>query len=159
MNRISDIFLAVWQLPQTLLGALLVLYCRAFGGVTVVARRNSAVAFSARKMREAVSLGQIVVLSEEDAKSAEAVAHELDGHTADSKRFGPLYLLVIGIPSLLNATFHFTDNYFDWFTERRANRFAGLECDSRGRLRFKDLHRTSCPLPEPNHGRSRRAGN
>jgi hypothetical protein len=54
------------------------------------------------------------------------IAHEY-GHMEDSKIFGWFYLFVIGIPSLLNNKFKFTKCYYDFWTEKRANKHAGLE--------------------------------
>lgn len=47
--------------------------------------------------------------------------HEF-GHTADSQRFGPLYLLVIGLPSLASAMGK--GDHSQFWTELRANRHA-----------------------------------
>ena len=52
----------------------------------------------------------------------------MDGHSVDSKIFGPLYLLVIGLPSALHLLFMKKGaDYYNFFTERRANRHAGLK--------------------------------
>ena len=85
-------------------------------------------------MSGGISLGPFAFCSKYSASKECVVAHEVDGHTVDSKIFGPLYLLIIGLPSLLNAAFDFTENYYDFWTEKLANKHAGLTTDEFGRL-------------------------
>ena len=55
------------------------------------------------------------------------------GHTLQSKKLGPLYLLVIGLPSLIwagcfddwRAKHH--KSYYDFYTERWANKLSGVK--------------------------------
>ena len=76
-------------------------------------------------MRGAVTLGNYVFagLNSEYKKT---IKHEL-GHTIQSKILGPLYLIVIGIPSItycgLRRAFPSLrkKNYYDFYTERWAN--------------------------------------
>ena len=76
-------------------------------------------------MRGAVTLGDYVFvgLTSEYRKT---VKHEL-GHTIQSKILGPLYLIVIGIPSItycgLRRLFSSLrkKNYYDFFSEKSAN--------------------------------------
>ncbi len=81
-------------------------------------------------MSGGISLGNFCFVSKISAKMETMVMHELDGHTVDSKIFGPLYLIVIGIPSFLNAIFGFTKCYYDFYTEKLANKHARLIPDS-----------------------------
>lgn len=127
--------LFIWQLPQNIVALIMMPF---LGTMLKVDYRNYCFAFGAKKMNGAISLGSFVFLSRHSMKSKTIVAHELDGHTVDSKLWGPLYLFVIGIPSLLNACFNFTDCYYDFYTEKRANKFAGLGVDSLCRLYFID---------------------
>jgi hypothetical protein len=83
--------------------------------------------YMAEGMSGGISLGLICIVSKYLAGHEPSVRHELYGHTRDSRIFGPLYLLVIGLPSLLNAAFGFTDCYYDFYTEKRANKAAGLK--------------------------------
>ena len=77
-------------------------------------------------------------VSEKLAKRPEGVAHELKGHTWDSRLFGPLYLLIIGLPSIMNAAIGFTKCYYSWYPEAWANKHAGLTVDEYCHLKFKD---------------------
>ena len=129
------VVLCIWQLPQFIVSLVMLLFV---GRVKKVEYRHYNFAFMGEKMLGAISLGPFSILSKANACSKESIAHELDGHTVDSKIFGPLYLFVIGIPSLLNATFHFTKCYYDFYTERIANKHAGLTTNNYCRLIFKD---------------------
>ena len=132
------ILLFIWQLPQNLLGLIMLLFV---GKKTLLSKDNYISTFKGSKMSGGISLGQIAIVSESLSRSEEHIAHERDGHTYDSKLFGPLYLLVIGLPSLLWATFHSSKKcYYSFYTERLANKHAGLEVinsdSNRCQLRF-----------------------
>lgn len=135
LHWVKFIGLFIWQLPQNIVALVMMPF---IGKMDKVDYRNYCFAFAAKRMSGAISLGSFVFLSKYASKSKTIIAHELDGHTVDSKKWGPLYLFVIGIPSALNALFHFTKCYYDFYTERRANKFAGLGVDSLCRLYFLD---------------------
>lgn len=127
--------LILWQLPQCVIGLLMLPF---LGKLELVGKRNYAWAFKSKKMMGGISLGCFIFLDTYTSKRETAIAHELDGHTKDSKMWGPLYLFVIGLPSILNAWIGFTDCYYDFFTERWANKHAGLGVDTKCRLYFID---------------------
>lgn len=116
--------LLIWQLPQTLVGLIMLPFV---GKVRKIRSTKWSTCYEGSKMGGGISLGPICIVSPISASHEAIVRHELYGHTWDSRLFGPLYLLVIGLPSLLNAMFHFTDCYYDFYTERRANKAAGLK--------------------------------
>lgn len=127
--------LFLWQLPQNIVALLMMPF---LGKLSKIDYRNYAWAFMGSKMLGGISLGCFVFLSPYESKRETAIAHELDGHTKDSKKWGPLYLFVIGIPSILNAWLKFTKCYYDFYPERWANKNAGLGVDSKCRLYFLD---------------------
>ncbi len=129
MKILKTILLTIWQLPQTLVALLMMPF---LGKLTRVASRHNCICYQGEHMQGGISLGMFCFVSKSLAERETSVMHELDGHTVDSKILGPLYLLVIGLPSLLNAWLHFTKCYYDFYTERWANRHAGLECVHRG---------------------------
>ena len=136
----------LWGFPQTLVGALLFLAhlrCQHFGFhgaiVTVWPRPSS------------VSLGLFIFVTDTpfavNSKGAplprneaaqRLLVHEY-GHTIQSLILGPLYLLVIGIPSVLwgylprfkrrRATQN--TSYYRFITERNANYLGELVCHER----------------------------
>lgn len=125
--------LILWQLPQCLIGLLMLPF---MGKLTLIDYRNYCWAFKGANMMGGISLGCFVFLDSYSSKRETTVAHELDGHTVDSKRWGPLYLFIIGIPSILNAWLGFTKCYYEFYTEKWANKHAGLGIDSKCRMYF-----------------------
>ena len=83
-------------------------------------------AFECSKMQGGISLGNFIFLSLESAKKETTILHEY-GHVKQSHMLGWLYLIIIGIPSLLNAMFGFTKCYYDFYTESWCNKLAGLK--------------------------------
>lgn len=128
------ILLFIWQLPQALVAVVMLPF---LGKKKLIADRHFDFGFEGEKMSGGISLGPFAFVSPYLAKNPEGVAHEVDGHTVDSKIFGPLYLFVIGIPSILNAMFTFTKCYYDFYTEKWANKHAGLYVDEYCKLHFK----------------------
>jgi hypothetical protein len=119
--------LFLWQLPQNLVALIILLFSKTEG---VIAYRNYCFALKTKLPQKAggVSLGSFALISPSNAHDENTIRHELDGHTVDSKIFGPLYLLVIGLPSIIHLL-HYDGrkNYYDFYTERWANRHAGLK--------------------------------
>ena len=135
LKGVIFVLLCIWQLPQLLVAAVMLPFC---GKLRLVAKRHYNYCFEGSKMMGGISLGPICIVSKSLAKYPEAIAHETDGHTVDSKIMGPFYLLIIGLPSMLNATFNFTKCYYDFYPERWANKHAGLEVNHYCRLEFKE---------------------
>ena len=121
-----------WELPQTLSGWLFtsvralagqVDRVDVLGGITFATKTGYAYDMG-------VSLGTFVDLwmgnticgEDESFVCGDPLCMHEFGHTADSRRFGWLYLPVIGLPSLLSANGHGDHNRF--WTEIRANSHA-----------------------------------
>lgn len=125
MKYIRNLILFIWQLPQHLLAILyigyLVMMCKDLG---VDSRYKQAVVIPCI-MRGAVTLGCYVFVGL-NSEYRKTVKHEL-GHTRQSLILGPLYLIVIGIPSItycgLRRIFPSLrkKNYYDFYTEKWAN--------------------------------------
>lgn len=122
MRLFSSILLFLWQLPQNLLGLLLLLFL-----VGEQKHRIKNIDFYyAKSFSGGISLGQYIILGHENEKS---VRHEY-GHCVQSKILGPLYLLIIGMPSIVHAWLHESQcigkSYYHFWTESWANRIVGL---------------------------------
>ena len=124
---------ATWGLPQTLVGA----------GVFLAHARKPHFRYHGAivttwESRKAVSLGLFVFLNGPDGAKASAadvdqqlLAHEY-GHTIQSLILGPLYLPVIGLPSVLwlnlpackQRRLRTGGSYHAFYTERWANSLA-----------------------------------
>ena len=137
LEWVAYVLLFIWQLPQNIVGLIFLLVFAIDGDKKVIGETKWTTAWVARKMGGGISLGSFVFVDQNVATKPERVAHELMGHTVDSRILGPLYLLVIGLPSAINASFDFTKCYYDFFTEKLANKHAGLEVNENCRLRFK----------------------
>lgn len=121
------VLLFLWQLPQNMVALAMLPF---IGKPRVVTRRNYCVGIVGRWFPDSasgVSLGNFAFFHPDCIHDDFTIRHEMDGHAVDSKLFGPLYLFIIGIPSLLHFFFMKKGgDYYDFYTERRANRFAKI---------------------------------
>ena len=125
MKYIRNLILFIWQLPQHIVALIyfgyLVMMCKDLG---VDSRYKQAIVIPCI-MRGAVTLGNYVFVGL-NSEYKETVKHEL-GHTIQSKILGPLYLIIIGIPSItycgLRRIFPSLrkKNYYNFYTEKWAN--------------------------------------
>ena len=114
--------LYLYQLPQNLLGLLVILLTRAkrseWDGITYYDGRISG----------AVTLSMYIIIDRRYYNDSKTIHHEY-GHQMQSKYLGWFYLIVIGLPSvignLLNRVWHF--NYYSQPWEAWADRFGGVE--------------------------------
>jgi hypothetical protein len=128
MKVITATLECVWQLPQNLLGAgMAVLLSRR---ARKRERRGAVLLYFCFSRYGGLSVGRYVFLHVDSQERL--VRHEL-GHCRQSRLLGPLYLLVIGLPSLLWAAAypHVARlrpgaDYFSFFTERWADRLGGV---------------------------------
>lgn len=95
MKTFIEIILYIWQLPQNLLGLILLL---CYKREKVYYRLNGRIFYFTNEIPAGISLGKYIIMRREDKE--EGMMHEY-GHTVSSRRLGPLYLLVIGLPSIL----------------------------------------------------------
>lgn len=125
-NILAFIVLFLWQLPQNLIAIVMMPF---MGNMDLLDYRNYCFGFRCKNMHGGISLGSFAFLSRIKADQPAVIAHEMDGHTVDSKILGPLYLIIIGLPSLLWALFRNQEkhpDYYTFWTERLANRRAGV---------------------------------
>ena len=121
--------LFIWQLPQNLVALCILLFSK---GIRKIDFRHHCLVLEAKLPKGAggISLGNFAIVSP-DCNDERTIRHEADGHTVDSKIFGPLYLLIIGLPSALHLVWfnrHGSGkDYHDFYTERWADRHAGLQ--------------------------------
>lgn len=131
MNTLKEILLYIWQLPQNLLGLIMLLFMKPYSkekykGITYVV---------SKEMSGGISLGNYVILSKtyKDKRISKKTWDHEWGHTRDSRMFGPLYLIVIGLPSLIWAWLYGSvikrtyNGYYKFYTEKRADRLGGVD--------------------------------
>lgn len=135
---LADVALGLtWELPQTAIGAALF-------AAHVLRRAARAVSVERGAVFVeidvgAVSLGRFVFHSSEDSAyvpvGRENKDHEY-GHALQSRRLGPLYLPVVGLPSVLRVAYAIGyrhlhgerwPRYYDGFPERQADELGGVD--------------------------------
>ena len=136
MGNIIKALLLIWELPQNIAGAFYFIIHGVFAKTFIIDDGDSFEMYSDMQ-RGAVSLGVFrVYKSEYYGNTAQFVKltcmHE-KGHRIQSKMLGPIYLIVIGLPSLIWATLHSTVrrlgavDYYSFYTERWADRLGGVK--------------------------------
>lgn len=125
MTKLKGIMLYIWQLPQNLIGLLFLLFIKGEQKHTLYGVGF----YSSNGFRGGISLGQYIIMG---YYYEEKIKHEW-GHCIQSKMLGPLYLLVIGLPSLIWCWLHGTliprdkVSYFWFYTEKWADKLGGVE--------------------------------
>lgn len=127
-NYIKDSIKWLWQFPQNMLALCIEgVLCQAayregkVGGNTIIVNIT---------LPSAMSLGDYLFVN--PMSSQKSIQHEC-GHSKQSDILGPLYLIVIGIPSLLHNIVHYLCNkigikwnYYSFYTESWANKLVGI---------------------------------
>ena len=127
-NYIKDSIKWLWQFPQNMLALCIEgILCKAAyregkaDGNTIIVNIV---------LPSAMSLGDYLFVS--PMSSQKTIQHEC-GHSKQSDILGPLYLIVIGIPSLLHNIVHYLCskigikwNYYGFYTEYWANKLVGI---------------------------------
>ncbi len=124
-SRLLRVFSWMWQLPQNILGIL----CLLLGGYSKRTlddyRDGRIVYFFNPDRRGSITLGEFRFLN---TNKIATVRHEY-GHTRQSRMLGPLYLIFIGLNSLMHAWLHdckaHGQEYGHFWTERWADRLGG----------------------------------
>ena len=96
MKYVHMIILFVWQLPQNILGLILL---KVFNCV-----KSSDYYVTYSSVMTGISLGNFIVIRS-DLVCDKTVSHE-KGHQIQSRLLGPLYLVLIGLPSITGNILH-----------------------------------------------------
>jgi hypothetical protein len=117
----KQFLLYIWQLPQNLLGLLLRLIYKGKDSLyeDVIVRRST-------KMHGGISLGKYIIVNQWAKK--DTVMHEY-GHCKQSVYLGWLYLIIIGLPSIVHAALCKCKNhsYYDMWFEKWADKLGDVE--------------------------------
>ena len=124
MKMLLAVLLYIWQLPQNLIGLVVRLF---YKKKTSIKYKDKTI-LVCKGFPGGISLGNTVIVDSypNTKETWKDVKHEY-GHTLQSKYLGPLYLLVIGIPSGLHCLVGFTDYYYDFYTEKWADKLGKVE--------------------------------
>lgn len=127
----KKVLLWIWQLPQNLLGLLVILFTRArFNDISYLDDENF---YLSKLCNFGVSLGEYIIIGRRAGWyiHIKTVKHEY-GHKKQSRMLGPLYLLVIGLPSLLGNIYSrifykSSEWYYKQWQEAWADKLGGVE--------------------------------
>lgn len=125
-----EIFYFVWQAPQYIIGLLFLPFIR-YDEVFEYKGKKFIVSES---IKGGISLGYFTFISTslyENKDTNHVVEHEY-GHMVQSMYLGWLYLLIIGLPSLIHAWTFKSDpsnpnKYYEFYTEKWADKLGGVE--------------------------------
>ena len=133
----KQVLLYIWQLPQNLVGLLLVAIYKPERKHII---DNGNIIYLSTRMLGGISLGKYSLvnighyrLKREDSLKRDTVRHEAIGHAQQSRWLGWLYLLIIGLPSIAWAGIHRIKrvaekwSYYAFYTEKWADRIAGVK--------------------------------
>lgn len=136
LDYIKRALLLIWELPQNIVGAFLFTFFSVFSD-TIILDDDDSLEMYSTLMRGAISLGVFRVYKYSyAANSSQYVSlcrmHE-KGHRQQSKWLGPLYLIVIGLPSLVWNILRKCIkslgkmDYYSFYPERWADKIAGIK--------------------------------
>ena len=136
MKIILLVFSFIWQLPQNIVALILLLIWRKRSQISSY---KGCYAYTVYNFSAGVSLGNFCFVGRFYEEAPDAlypyVLHEMKGHGYQSRLLGPLYLIVIGIPSFIHAKLCKDDDlYYNFYTERWANKIAGIYYDTKYHL-------------------------
>lgn len=116
----------IWQLPQNIVGLVVRMFYKE-GNTLIYKDRTIRVC---KTFPGGISLGNNVIIKRfpYDTRTWNVVKHEW-GHTRQSLYLGPVYLLVIGLPSLIWAAVYNgpEEGYYKFYTERWADELGGVK--------------------------------
>lgn len=123
----KDFLKFIWQFPQNLIALIYREYLDGKGMILAIEYYKGVIIYYTKYTVGNVSLGDSIFISA--TASGRIIKHEC-GHTRQSLILGPLYLIVIGIPSIIWASVHKKiapdTSYFNFFTEKWADKLGGI---------------------------------
>ena len=130
-----QVLMYLWQLPQHLLGLLLVWLYKP----TRLHKVGDVRFYFSHRMSGGISLGNYIIVNDghyrkyfADSWKRNTVKHEY-GHSIQSLRLGWLYLFVIGLPSLIWALIYGViipkthNGYYRFYTEKWADKLVNIK--------------------------------
>lgn len=128
MRTLTNILLIIWGFPQNILGSIIWFICK-------VCKKNPTDRYKGKvivfwNLMSGLSLGNFIFVNQ--AASQNTKDHEY-GHTIQSNFLGPLFLIVIGLPSIIWAgcfdRYREKHNisYYRFYTEKWADALGGVK--------------------------------
>ncbi len=126
LKILKHIVLVLWQLPQDMLGGVIWVICRLGYRYSQPYKEHLMTEW---RLTSGLSLGHFIFV--QSSLLSTVVKHEY-GHTKQSLYLGWLYLLVIGLPSLIWASCFGRyrrkkgKSYYSFYTEKWADKLGGV---------------------------------
>ncbi len=115
----------IWQLPQIVLGVVLLWFLK----IWIVRHYETSRVYICARIKWGVSLGSIIILGKVHDNTC-TIRHEY-GHSRQSKMLGWLYLPVVGVFSGLHNVCHRIDwakgDYYRYWCERWADKLENVK--------------------------------
>ena len=124
MKNVYNILLYIWQLPQHVVGLLILLFIKG----EKKHKFNNITYYFYDPFPGGISLGNYMIIG---TQWSQTIKHEY-GHAIQSRILGPLYLFIVGLPSLIWAWLYGTiipktkNGYYKFYTEKWADKLAGV---------------------------------
>lgn len=128
------VMMYIWQLPQHLLALLLLAIFKPNRDAVIVHDVDGTLLFLLMNLHWGVSLGKYIIL---DLDCSENIMNHERGHTKQSKMLGPLYLVIVGLPSIIMnvasiimsmfGSYELSDNYYKRWPESWADKLGGVK--------------------------------
>ena len=117
----GNLYSKIWQGPQTILAIILIKILKAKHWY------DNVYYFKSKRLAH-FSLGTVIFINSRKVLPEWKLKHE-QGHSKQSEILGPLYLLVIGLPSAVwNCISRYIKvDYYSFYTEKWANKLGGVE--------------------------------
>lgn len=123
--KLKNILLYLWQLPQNIIGLLILLFIKG----EVKHKFQDISYYFYDPFPGGISLGNYLILG---SNHSQTIRHE-HGHAIQSRMLGPLYLLVVGLPSIIWAWLYgwiipeTKNGYYKFYTEKWADKLVGIK--------------------------------
>lgn len=127
-NITVGILLLIWQLPQIIIGSVYFIFLLISKKVNDVVFDEERIIIVADMPGAGLSLANFIFVTSVGEK---LIKHER-GHSIQSKYLGPIWLLVIGLPSIVWCTLSIYNskiysNYYKFYTEKWADHLGGVD--------------------------------
>lgn len=136
----------IWELPQNIAGISVYLFFKIFYGCELISIRSYPdldnetlevkknffydnlyiFSFWSRGMSGGITLGQFVFVDKGSKDDEKTLKHEGGGHGKQGLFLGPVYLIVIGLNSIIHAAFHNCKYYYHFWTEKWADQLGDV---------------------------------
>lgn len=127
MKRIKSVLKYIWQLPQNIIALIYLSYLIVENQIPAITKYKEIKVYT-KYSSGSVTFGNYIFISSKATENT--IKHEY-GHTRQSLYLGSLYLIIIGIPSILWAMIHKTiapDKSYNWFyTEAWADKLGDVK--------------------------------